>query len=148
MVVRVALESSLEWWKSRTVVGDNGCVLWVGAIQSNGYGHFRIDKSFVKAHRFAYETFRGPIPSGLCIDHLCRVRRCVNPNHLEAVTHKVNTLRGDTVTAKNAQKTRCNYGHEYTAENTIVRSDGGRRCRACNISYHREYNKMYKKELV
>jgi len=72
------------------------CWLWIGAITKNGYGNFWLTdvKSNVFAHRWAYERLRGPIPTGLVIDHLCRVRHCVNPEHMEPVTIRVNSLRG------------------------------------------------------
>jgi hypothetical protein len=75
--------------------------------------------------------FMGEIPDGLVIDHLCRNRKCVNPFHLEAVTLKENILRGAGTGAEFARRTHCNKGHEFSEENTIIRSDGGRRCKTC-----------------
>lgn len=74
---------------------EDGCWLWNGHRESNGYGRFRHDGRRSGAHRFAYEAEVGPIPDGLTIDHLCRVRHCVNPAHLEAVTSRENTRRRD-----------------------------------------------------
>jgi hypothetical protein len=82
-------------------------------------------------HRVAYEAVNGPIPGGLVIDHLCRNRLCANPAHLEAVTHRVNLLRGIGVAAKHAAKTACPRGHTYTEENTYRSKEGSRVCRAC-----------------
>jgi hypothetical protein len=80
------------------------------------------------AHRVIYEYLVGPIPDGLSIDHLCRVRHCVNPAHLEPVTHRENVLRGQAPTAVNGRKTRCKRGHEF---NRTVRN--GRRCYTCHL---------------
>jgi hypothetical protein len=93
-------------------------------------------------HRVAYEALVGPIPQGLCIDHLCRNRACVNPDHLEPVTNRVNILRGETIMAANAAKTHCVRGHEYTPENTLINAKTGtRRCAACNREDQEEYNR-------
>lgn len=73
---------------------DSGCWLWSGAMFPNGYPCFSINRGSVGAHRVAYELANGPIPEGLTIDHLCRVKRCVNPDHLEAVAQGENTRRG------------------------------------------------------
>lgn len=90
------------------------------------------DGSQPLAHRVFYEHHVGPIPLGLTIDHLCKVTRCVNPDHLEPVTQRVNTLRGDGPSAVNARKTHCPHGHEYTPDNTYVRKAGGRICKTCS----------------
>jgi hypothetical protein len=82
------------------------------------------------AHRWAYESEVGPIPIGLTLDHLCKVRRCVRPDHLEAVTLQENLLRGLTFQASNAAKTRCPRGHPYTAQNTRHHC-GSRHCKTC-----------------
>jgi hypothetical protein len=73
---------------------NSGCWLWCGGLQSRGYGFFCLsDASMVLAHRYSYELARGPVPDGLEVDHLCRLKACVNPEHLEAVTQSENTLR-------------------------------------------------------
>lgn len=71
-----------------------GCWLWTGAVCSSGYGTIDIGQTTRLAHRVSYELHRGPIPDGLTTDHLCRVRACVNPAHMEAVTVRENTVRG------------------------------------------------------
>lgn len=106
---------------------ENGCWLWLGAIMPNGYSTFRGGYG----HRFAFESFRFPIPEGLEPDHLCRVRHCVNPFHLEVVTHRENCLRGFGVSGINARKTHCPAGHPYDSENTHYTPSGGRKCRIC-----------------
>jgi len=83
------------------------------------------------AHRISYELLKGDIPEGLDLDHLCRNRGCVNPDHLEPVTRKENLLRGNTIPAKHARKTHCPQGHEYTKGNTFISKSGSRHCRKC-----------------
>lgn len=108
------------------------CWLWTGVTNAGGYGRFTIGYSNIMAHRWSYENAVGPIPEGLQIDHLCSVKRCVNPEHLEAVTGRVNTLRAPNAPATiHAAQTHCAHGHEFTAENTYTPSGGGRYCRTC-----------------
>lgn len=75
---------------------ETGCWIWQRATSRSGYGNVCVDRTYFRAHRVYYERFKGPIPEGLEIDHLCRNRSCVNPEHLEAVTHRVNVHRGRT----------------------------------------------------
>jgi hypothetical protein len=114
-----------------------GCWLWTGSISSGGYGR-HWSNGFKYAHRISWEMSKGLIPGGMTIDHLCRNRACVNPDHMEVVTAIVNTLRGSGPTADNRRKTHCAHGHAYTEENTIYytnrRSKSGtlrRVCRNC-----------------
>lgn len=109
------------------------CWHFTAAIGKHGYGVFHPSKGeTVLAHRFAYEQARGPIPEGLHIDHLCRVRVCVNPWHLEAVTPLENVSRGLTYRLLNGMDNKCRNGHEYTPENTYVEPNGYLvRCREC-----------------
>lgn len=115
----------------------DSCWLWLGPIDHDGYGIHNAD-GHIRAHRYAYEALIGAIPDGLVIDHLCRVRSCVNPEHMETVTQKVNNERGDSPSALNSRKTHCSRGHEFTPGNTRVGSDGRRACRACDRETHRE----------
>ena len=109
---------------------ESGCWIWIAARWPDGYGAFRSGDRKVRAHRWSYVHHKGPIPDGLILDHLCRNPSCVNPYHLEAVTHQTNTLRGIGPAAIHAKKTHCDHGHEFTPENTY-RGKFGRSCRRC-----------------
>lgn len=108
-----------------------GCWWWTGAARPSGYGNFWVEGRCVISHRYAYEERYGNIPDGLTIDHLCRNRRCVNPDHLEAVTQRTNLLRGNTLPAAAAARQCCASGHAYTTENTRLTA-GYRKCRECD----------------
>lgn len=107
-----------------------GCWEWAASINNQGYGTIRVAYRLQLAHRFAYERFVGPIPDGLVLDHLCKNTKCCNPEHLQVVTQQINILRGDSPAALHARTTHCPRGHEYNAENTILRR-GKRECREC-----------------
>ena len=124
----------------------SGCWLWMMAPSDTGYGLVTgVGRKRLLAHRVSYETFKGPISEGLSLDHLCRVRACVNPDHLEAVTHRENCLRGISPCAISARKTHCINGHEFSGRNLYLHN-GTRWCRACrNINWMRMY---YQKRMV
>lgn len=105
---------------------NSGCWLWTGEWSPH-YAKWR--RQYV--HRLTYVALRGPIPSGLQLDHRCRVTICVNPWHLDAVTSRENTLRGHGRTAKQARQTHCIRGHELVGSNLYVSAEGKRSCRAC-----------------
>lgn len=108
------------------------CWEWTGAKSSTGYGLFSLNGDSIYAHRWSYETQSGPIAKGMQIDHLCRNRACVRPEHLEVVTQKENILRGESLPAKNARKTHCDRGHPLSGANLYLRKDRhGRMCKAC-----------------
>ena len=125
----------------------DSCWIWLGGKTTNGYGTVRYKGKTNYIHRLVYTLVKGPIPIGLQIDHLCRVRLCCNPDHLEAVTQRENLLRGNTITAKNVAKTECPKGHLYNETNTIHR-DGNRICRECkrlrDADYHKRNPKVSK----
>jgi hypothetical protein len=125
-----ASESAARFW-SQVEKSPDGCWLWQGAMHHNGYGRPAWQGRRTMAHRIAYTLLRGDIPEGKQLDHLCRVRRCVNPNHLEPVTQRENILRGIAPTAVNARRTACTHGHDLTPDNTYTTPDGRRQCRVC-----------------
>ncbi len=118
-----------SFWERVDKTGS--CWLWTGHLQSGGYGQMRLDGYLTLVHRIAYQAMVGPVPAGLQLDHLCRVRRCVNPDHLEPVTNRENVLRGAGITAQNAKKTHCKRGHAFDLDNTRWSPGGGRACGAC-----------------
>lgn len=119
---------------------STSCWIWTGTVGRANYGEFWLSttQGHTFAHRYAYQIVKGEIPKGLVLDHLCRNPLCVNPDHLEAVTQQVNTLRGVGPSAINAQKTYCPKGHEYTEENTYIHS-GKRYCCICRREHQRQF---------
>lgn len=118
----------------RRINVTSDCWLWTGT-KANGYGRTYWEGRTWPTHRLLYTLLVGPIPVGLNIDHLCRVTACCNPDHLEPVTQRENALRGTGEPARNAVKTHCPQGHEYTPENTMIEikpTARKRSCRACN----------------
>jgi hypothetical protein len=115
----------------RRIVGE--CWLWTGPTSEFGYGSTTPTRPGSRvAHRLSYLTFVGPIPDGMQIDHLCRTPACFNPEHLEAVTPRINTLRGIGPSAANAQKDTCPQGHAYEGDNVRVDPKTSKRyCRTC-----------------
>lgn len=109
---------------------NTGCWLWTGAVDSKGYGLITEARSIRYAHKAMFEDQFGAVSDGLELDHVCRVHACVNPAHLEPVTHAENCRRGNAG-QHNKIKTHCPSGHEYSTSNTITYSDGKRRCREC-----------------
>jgi hypothetical protein len=114
------------------------CWLWTGTPDSSGYGQISINRVKRLVHRVVYELLIGPIPDGLTLDHLCRVRLCCNPAHLEPVTGIKNVMRGESLNARNGRKTACVHGHSFDLINTYWRPDGTRQCRECRRRRGRE----------
>lgn len=124
-----------RFW-AKTERTEDGCRVWVGVVSRQGYGRFSIKGRSFRAHRLVYEWAYGPVASELVIDHLCRNRACVNPAHLEAVTHAENVRRGAW-----ANRTHCPQRHEYSPENTYVAKTGWRSCRECHRTKSREWKR-------
>ena len=120
-----------QFWAKVDATGI--CWEWTG-YTDDGYGRVTTGprgSSGQQAHRVAWEYLVGPIPPGLQLDHLCRNRRCVNPDHLQPVTPKINTERSASPSARNIRKTHGPRGHEYTEANTRILPNGARTCRIC-----------------
>lgn len=120
-------------FERRIQPGPGGCWLWQGRLNHYGYGTFKPTVEVTTyAHRWSYEYHVAAVPEGLELDHLCRVRNCVNPEHLEPVTHAENQRR--------MRRPTCFHGHPMTPENTYIRRDGrGRQCRTCKRNRQREF---------
>ena len=111
---------------------EEGCWLWQGCRNSKGYGLIKIERKYRRAHRVSFVLAGGIIPEKWEIDHLCFVRRCVNPAHLRVVPPGFNGLQGNARTAqKLLSRTHCRHGHEYTDANTGRNTGNARRCRTC-----------------
>jgi hypothetical protein len=148
-----------RFWVKVDKRGPDECWPWRGAQGAGGYGTIRrAGGGNAPAHRIAYELFVGPIPVGLDIDHTCHDpetcaggdgcphRGCVNPAHLEPLTHRENVLRGNTIGRINAAKTHCKRGHPLSGDNLYLRPDGGRQCKACTRMHRIAFDARQKAE--
>lgn len=134
-----------RFWAKVDKSGPGGCWLWTAWL-SGGYGRFRVGPRLVYAHRLAYELLVGPIPEGLELDHVrargCTSKACVNPAHLEPVTHRENVLRGDSPSALLARATHCGRGHELAGPN-LWRGQ----CRECRRMTNRDLKRRKREAL-
>jgi hypothetical protein len=119
-----------RFWAKVAPCPVSGCWLWFASTLKNGYGSLGVLGTTEYAHRHSYKRLVGEIPDGMQLDHLCRVRCCVNPAHLEAVTQQENLRRGEAG-AHNAAKTHCPSGHPYSGDNLRYARNMSRICRAC-----------------
>lgn len=138
---------------ARAVAGPNDCLIWTGFVDGDGYGKYTVQNRGRYVHRIVHEELVGPIPAGMQLDHTCHTRdancpggngcahrRCINPLHLEAVSARENSIRANgSFVSVNFQKTQCDSGHAFTPDNTYVRTNGTRRCRACQNEWTRAY---------
>lgn len=122
-----------RFWMNVQIPDDpTQCWGWTGTVNHDGYAKFwSVEQSSTPAHTFSFELKNGTLAPGLVPDHTCRNRSCVNPDHIEPVTHTVNVLRGIGPTATNARKTECKRGHRLEGDNVNVKANGNRECRAC-----------------
>lgn len=122
-------------------VRDGTCLRWTGTRGPTGYGTISVSGRKRRVHRVAHELWVGPIPEGYDVDHVkargCRFRDCIEPEHLEAVTHRENLLRSDGLSGRRANPDQCRRGHPYTPDNLVWRKDGHRQCRRCTADYPR-----------
>ncbi len=161
---RRKIDPSARFLKMVLPEPNTGCWIWTGGTTIKGYGTFGDGTKTVMAHRFSYRTYKGEIPDGMQIDHLCRVRCCVNPDHLEAVSASENVRRSwpyytehsrtasianlvaglASVNRSNAVKTHCVNGHEYNSVNTRF-CDAGPKRRICIICLAKNSRRCYEK---
>lgn len=134
----------IEAFNQRYIVHESGCWLWQHSVSARGYGKFWYPGG-ATAHKFSYLLHIGPVPKDLVLDHICRVRHCVNPKHLRPITAAMNILIGEGMGAKHARQTHCLRGHPFSIENThIITKKSGKKtrvCKICRLDRKRAYNK-------
>ncbi|MGH7474177.1 MAG: HNH endonuclease signature motif containing protein [Candidatus Methylomirabilales bacterium] len=142
--------NTIESIFDRLIPAYGCCIVWTGSKTSAGYGNVGRKGGTSLVHRLVYEHFRGPVPEGLELDHLCRNRVCCNPDHLEAVTHRENSKRGSAGAVNAARQraiTHCPKGHPYDEANTYRSRKGSRSCRQCGRErWHRWHRRIEKRK--
>lgn len=120
-----------QYWQRLDTADTDACWPWKGGLDRGGYGRFQTGRKFFAAHRVAFGLSKGPIEPGLVLDHLCHNRACCNPAHLEQVTSRENTMRGQATCSEPMRSGRCQRGHALTESNIYRYSSGNRACKTC-----------------
>jgi hypothetical protein len=134
-------QKAIDILKARSKLHANGCIEWIRRKDRYGYGLIELEGKTRLAHRVSYEIAKGDISEGMQLDHLCRKRACINPEHLEPVTNKENALRGTAPAILLHHSGKCAAGHEISGANLYVSPSGRRHCRACNRAAVARYNR-------
>jgi len=133
-----------ERFLSNISTNNGGCWVWNGFINNYGYGEFGISGKRYRAHRVSFSLFSGELVNGMVIDHICKNKACVNPDHLRQVTQKFNCLdNSSSPPAINSVKTHCKYGHELTDDN-VYKHSSGRYCLTCRKRHKDNWIKKYR----
>lgn len=139
MIFEMDSREAVRLYAKIEVSTEHDCWLWTGSLDKYGYGKFRAGGKCLSTSRFSYLLHKGEIPQGLVVDHICRNRRCVNPEHLRLLTNAENVLCGEGRTAKQARQTHCKRGHPLFGENLWFNPKAKeRQCRTC----HRDRNRI------
>lgn len=138
-----------RFWDKVNITDD--CWEWTASLRGTGYGAFSVPRpqggfTHIGAHQFSYWLCVGDVPAGYELDHLCRNRKCVNPQHLEAVPHRLNMLRSTSPVADNALKTHCPQGHPYAGENLMIKHSA-RYCRTCERARWNDWYRRRSEEI-
>lgn len=143
----MAISNTPEYIMNRVeIIPFSGCWIWMRSLDRYGYGGSVLRGEYRIIHRLSYELFVGKIPVGLTLDHLCRVRCCVNPYHLEPVSQAENKRRAHDFERLHSIDTHCHSGHERNKENKYVAKDGSIACRICNNNSSKKYHERKRRE--
>ncbi len=133
----VSDQAAARFWAKVDRAGD--CWKWTGALDSSGYGRFWFSGKLVAAHRFSLTLAGQTLASGLVVDHICRTRACVNPDHLRQVSNRTNLIENSIAAAAiGVAKALCKRGHPLSGDNLRFNKSGSRRCRACDAAWLRQ----------